>query len=446
MALLLNSPARVFLHYFDTHFLELKLSRLHDREVRREARGATRLAMLYGDEVLVPAASYFESGICRAIVSEFETIFDTGVLWLVGGAANLEEFVYRKLRQYDKESTQYQSYSGADWTSVPPFRSRLGSATMDIRRAWIGRLDSAEPVTSIASNTFYAVPEDFERRWERVPEELGERAFIVPYIAPMLLGEDRHPTLLNRLRGIVNEEYFRSYTEELDAATVGELVYLESPHVVPSQGPPIPYRRFLQAAREERFLRDFLAIPGRDLLSLKEDERWVRCRISIQQSHLNREGIAVEKKESGMGQVPKPRCFIAHGHDDALKFELKDFLQNSLSLPEPIILEQKANRGRTIIEKFEECVRDIDVAFVLLTPDDLGGAASSDEVRERARQNVIFELGYFAGAFGRKSGRVILLHRGELEVPSDMAGVIYIDVNNGVKAAGEDIRRELEEL
>lgn len=67
-------------------------------------------------------------------------------------------------------------------------------------------------------------------------------------------------------------------------------------------------------------------------------------------------------------------------------------------------------------------------------------------MRERARQNVIFELGYFVGKFGRKSGRVIMLHKGALEIPSNLQGVIYMDITNGVTLAGEDIRKELEAL
>ena len=144
-------------------------------------------------------------------------------------------------------------------------------------------------------------------------------------------------------------------------------------------------------------------------------------------------------------QMKELRCFITHGHDHGLKWELKDYLQNTLGLPEPTILHQQPNRGRTVIEKFEECSQDIDVAFVLLTPDDIGGLSTKD-LRDRARQNVICELGVFVGRFGRRSGRVILLHKGSLELPSDMAGVVYIDVSSGIQAAGELIRNELQGL
>lgn len=140
----------------------------------------------------------------------------------------------------------------------------------------------------------------------------------------------------------------------------------------------------------------------------------------------------------------KARSFIVHGHDTTQKLALKNYLQNVLRLPEPIILHEQPSLGRTIIEKLESLASTTDIAFVLLTPDDKvsEGDGTNDEKR-RARQNVIFELGYFLGIFGRSSGRVILLYKGKLDLPSDLSGVVYIDISNGVEAAGEDMRREL---
>lgn len=143
-------------------------------------------------------------------------------------------------------------------------------------------------------------------------------------------------------------------------------------------------------------------------------------------------------------QAPVQRSFIVHGHDEATKLSVKNYLQNTLQLPEPIILHEQPNLGRTIIEKFEDYAAESALVFVLLTPDDIGAAATArDDEKRRARQNVIFELGYFLGAFGRSSARVFLLHKGPLELPSDLAGLCYIDISAGVEAAGESIRKEL---
>lgn len=141
---------------------------------------------------------------------------------------------------------------------------------------------------------------------------------------------------------------------------------------------------------------------------------------------------------------PLPRPFIVHGHDEATKLAVKNYLQNTLKLPEPIILHEQPNLGRTIIDKFEYYAAHTQLAFVILTPDDrIVNPDGKDEDKRRARQNVILELGFFLGTLGRESGRVFLLYKGPLELPSDLSGVIYIDITTGIEAAGEQIRKDL---
>jgi len=145
--------------------------------------------------------------------------------------------------------------------------------------------------------------------------------------------------------------------------------------------------------------------------------------------------------------TPSLQPFIVHGHDDKTKLDLKNYLQNTLHLAEPIILHEKPDVGRTIIEKLEEYALLSSIVFVLLTPDDcVADPAHPDHQKRRARQNVIFEMGYFLGMLGRRSGRVLLLHRGPLDIPSDLSGIIYIDIPDGIEAAGEKIRREIEHV
>lgn len=158
-------------------------------------------------------------------------------------------------------------------------------------------------------------------------------------------------------------------------------------------------------------------------------------------------GREAKRLLSRSSPIKNLRTFIVHGHDDSAKWELKNFLHNKLKLPEPIILHEQPSLGRTIIEKFEDETRQVDLVFVLLTPDDKFQATSeSNEARHRARQNVIFEMGYFLGKLQRKRGRVFLLYKEPLDLPTDINGVIYIDISNGVDSAGETIRKELSAL
>jgi hypothetical protein len=119
------------------------------------------------------------------------------------------------------------------------------------------------------------------------------------------------------------------------------------------------------------------------------------------------------------------KVFIVHGHDEAALQGLARFLEK-LGL-EAIILREQPDRGQTIIEKFEHSA-DVGFAVILLTPDDVGGSIKADVSDARARQNVIFELGFFAGKLGR--GRVCLLRKGQVEIPSDLFGVIYTDMDS----------------
>jgi Predicted nucleotide-binding protein containing TIR-like domain len=124
--------------------------------------------------------------------------------------------------------------------------------------------------------------------------------------------------------------------------------------------------------------------------------------------------------------VPKPsatrqKIFIVHGRKDGLKNEVGRWL-GRIGLDD-VILHEQPNVGRTLITKFEEVAKDVAFAVVLITPDDVGGLAGEGQ-RWRARQNVIFELGYFIGKFGLS--RVVALVDGDIETPSDYQGVVYI--------------------
>jgi predicted nucleotide-binding protein len=124
---------------------------------------------------------------------------------------------------------------------------------------------------------------------------------------------------------------------------------------------------------------------------------------------------------------------------------LKNYLQNTLHWPEPLILREQPSGGKTLIEKFENFAGRVDCVFVLLTPDDVTRSNNPPDLR-RSRQNVIFELGYFYAQLGRKSGRIIVLYKGEIELPSDIQGIVWIRIDEGVEGAGEEIRRETSQL
>lgn len=114
------------------------------------------------------------------------------------------------------------------------------------------------------------------------------------------------------------------------------------------------------------------------------------------------------------------KVFIVHGHDGELKEAVARIMEKQNI--EAIILSEKANQGKTIIEKFEQ-YSDVSGAICLFTADDFGRAKTNSSDNVRARQNVVLETGYFMGKLGR--GHVVLLADKGIEMPSDLSGVVY---------------------
>lgn len=153
----------------------------------------------------------------------------------------------------------------------------------------------------------------------------------------------------------------------------------------------------------------------------------------------------VEVQPTGIHPEVSKRVFLVHGHDEEAKQSVARRLEK-LEL-EAIILHEQPSQGRTVIEKFEDYA-DVSLAVVLLTPDDMGAAKDDiDNLRPRARQNVLFELGFFVGSLGRQ--RVCALHKGNVEIPSDFVGVLWVQMDpedawrlilaREMKAAGLDV-------
>lgn len=121
-----------------------------------------------------------------------------------------------------------------------------------------------------------------------------------------------------------------------------------------------------------------------------------------------------------MDMEDKIKVFIVHGHNNELKSEVARYIEN-LGF-EAVILHEQANGGRTIIEKLEQITADVQFAVVLYTGDDDG-----IDGKKRARQNVVFEHGYFVAHLGRNKTCAIMDNN--VERPSDSDGILYIPID-----------------
>lgn len=242
---------RLFLHFFDPHFLDQVSGGRNADYIAREARRATRLAILAAQTVFVPAASYIESELCAETVNEYRGLFDTGQITLVGGEANIVDFATRKLLQYEQGGSRYRKYESVLSSSIatPPFRSRRNSATFDITVAWRSRLNDLVTIIEDLPSDALSIAKLAER-WANVPEHLAGRAFTPEYVAQLLF--EPKPTtgpelvVARRAGSEVNSAYFASYTTELDAGVITGLMYLNSPDVDSGASPDLPFGTLLR--------------------------------------------------------------------------------------------------------------------------------------------------------------------------------------------------------
>jgi predicted nucleotide-binding protein len=105
-----------------------------------------------------------------------------------------------------------------------------------------------------------------------------------------------------------------------------------------------------------------------------------------------------------------------------------------------IELAQEANLGRTLIEKLFDNAARCDSAVIVMTGDDV-----VNEEELRVRQNVMHEIGFFQGRYGRNS--VILLHEEGVSIPTNLSGLVYIPFPKGnIEAGFHVLQRELKAI
>jgi predicted nucleotide-binding protein len=123
---------------------------------------------------------------------------------------------------------------------------------------------------------------------------------------------------------------------------------------------------------------------------------------------------------------PAANIFLVHGREMNRVQEVARLIERCTGR-DAVILHEQANRGRTLIEKFEHNAAKAAYAVVLLTADDVGRLATDNpsKQRPRARQNVVLELGFFFSQLGRD--HVAVLIDPGVERPSDIDGLVYIE-------------------
>lgn len=280
------SKRRIFAHFFDVHFLEEKGVDRFLAKALAEARLAIRFAIMLADEVFVPAASYYESSLCKKILNEFAQHPAGACIRLAASAANLDEFIEDKVAQYRPGTVQGEVYSQPFTDLIFPWRQRRRSATADIVSDWLRAASDGEAEKIFRSLSKQVIlPVDHERRWQDLPSKLGNSAFIVDNVAPLLFGQFQLPAgTRNRLHSVINRSYFRSYALDLKAAVFRNLEWMEGDGLLPSGDPynDIDFLALKEACRRTGILSKIAQVAPDSLFDVYQDPRFAAALLESQ--------------------------------------------------------------------------------------------------------------------------------------------------------------------
>ena len=182
----------------------------------------------------------------------------------------------------------------------------------------------------------------------------------------------------------------------------------------------------LQSLKQDVFILEILTLLDSINDGWNDEKKFdeLEAKLLILEKNIDKYLICEQVSKENNSMSSK-KVFIVHGHDEQLLNEVELMIRR-VGL-EPIILKNEASGGRTIIEKIEHYT-DVGFGIVLYTCCDEGRKKGADELRNRARQNVIFEHGYLCAKLNRN--RVVALNDPGIEVPSDLTGVLYISHSN----------------
>jgi hypothetical protein len=139
-----------------------------------------------------------------------------------------------------------------------------------------------------------------------------------------------------------------------------------------------------------------------------------------------------------LAEIERPvHLLIVHGRSDD-RYKLEVWLQRQLGIADVSVMQQEFGAGSALPKKFEQLASRVDAAIALATPDDVGGPVNEGGMTPRARQNVWLEVGWFWGRLGRD--RVMVMCKGDVEIPTDLLGLEYYRYSDTPVEAGDSIR------
>ena len=451
--------------------------------------------MLSAQYCLLPPAFIVQSPIAFKAVSESSLYLEEKLIYLPLRENSIDQYISKKIAEYSNvKNTHSGFYKESHWEFLSHYQNllihRKAAMGMTIANQWIVLPDSApiwKPIVDYSpwiAEQLRPLPALLKRRGESVTLEAIEaeianvdaslrrninqaiqheyiEAYLEEYDAAILANAPPKPLNENYLISIDSCYYdFSLFSNVLNLIGIRDILLGGHPEIILDFISTQEYDELISTYWEickqcqngndvqkvYRKLTNFTGINNRNPFSFSSRLiKYLRLP-SIVKDRISRISDAWQKKKSSLNNekfedismaiFPKQRIFIVHGHDTDKRNQVELFLRR-IGL-EPIIMSNEPSKGKTIIDKFE-AYSDVSFAIVLYTACDEGREKGKGELADRARQNVVFEHGFFCAKLGRSN--VVALHESGVELPGDLSGIVYISFDSDWK---EELKREMD--
>lgn len=262
-----------FLHFFDIHFLDEYRGK---RGIEDELLLATKFAFFCSNSIVLPLSSYFESTICKTIISSLQKDVPEYNIFFMGNSGSIEEFALSKLLQYDSSSYQYKIYERLpdEYTKNDMLiKKKMTDTTGIIKQDWEKSVNEGSFFTNFVS-VEKILPANFRDNCQNIHALLDGKAYIPEHINRLLFGgSPTHSLLGSRISSFINKSYFLSYLDSLKVCSVvTELLVLNSDYVDTDKYElHIPYRYIFNYLHKVGLLAKFSKSTFLSLNSMKND-------------------------------------------------------------------------------------------------------------------------------------------------------------------------------
>jgi nucleoside phosphorylase len=154
-----------------------------------------------------------------------------GVLKLSARDLSIAEHVESKIAAYDERSPQQllKAYRGINRVPFPGYLQKRSSSTVRIRCGWMDVVERTDPRKVLDPEGTAGLNAAMEGLWRKIPEILGDRAFVPSHVADIFCSERIYLPSQEGLNAVIEPLYIDGYSADFEAAVIADLPSLTSP-------------------------------------------------------------------------------------------------------------------------------------------------------------------------------------------------------------------------